>query len=163
MHTIKKANEQYKNGNYDKAYDLYIAAKKQYGFKSLDINISQCLKMMKRINTTITRQIKNTDVPSIKKKYTQNRLIKNFDEEAYLKANSELEDIIEDVEIYLDKNGLNEIEQGKKKFHVDFEPFSEKIYLEAFPEAEAMVKEGEFALANLLVRGLNHTMNHFNS
>jgi len=30
-------------------------------------------------------------------------------------------------------------------------------------EAEAMVKHGADALANLLVRGLNHTMNHFNS
>jgi len=30
-------------------------------------------------------------------------------------------------------------------------------------EAEAMVKHGADALENLLVRGLNHTMNHFNS
>jgi len=30
-------------------------------------------------------------------------------------------------------------------------------------EAEALVKRGADALANLLVRGLNHTMNHFNS
>ena len=30
-------------------------------------------------------------------------------------------------------------------------------------EAEAMVKHGADALANLLVWGLNHTMNHFNS
>ena len=31
------------------------------------------------------------------------------------------------------------------------------------PEAEAMVKRAADALANLLVRGLSHTMNHFNS
>jgi peptidyl-tRNA hydrolase len=30
-------------------------------------------------------------------------------------------------------------------------------------EAEAIVKHGADALANLLVRGLSHTMNHFNS
>jgi len=30
-------------------------------------------------------------------------------------------------------------------------------------ESEAMVKQGADALENLLVRGLNHTMNHFNS
>ena len=45
---------------------------------------------------------------------------------------------------------------------------AEKFVLKPFksdnvPEAEAMVKHGADALANLLVRGLNHTMNHFNS
>ena len=30
-------------------------------------------------------------------------------------------------------------------------------------EAEAMIKRGADALSNILVRGLNHTMNHFNS
>ena len=45
---------------------------------------------------------------------------------------------------------------------------AEKFVLKPFksdnvPEAEAMVNRGADALANLLVRGLNHTMNHFNS
>ncbi|MGY8780084.1 MAG: aminoacyl-tRNA hydrolase [Fidelibacterota bacterium] len=45
---------------------------------------------------------------------------------------------------------------------------AEKFVLKPFrvddePEAEAMVKRGADALENLLVRGLNHTMNHFNS
>ena len=45
---------------------------------------------------------------------------------------------------------------------------AEKFVLKPFrsddkPEADAMVKRGADALANLLVRGLNHTMNHFNS
>ena len=45
---------------------------------------------------------------------------------------------------------------------------AEKYVLKPFraddkPEAEAMVSRGADALENLLVRGLNHTMNHFNS
>ena len=45
---------------------------------------------------------------------------------------------------------------------------AEKFVLKPFKsenvtEAEAMVNRGADALANLLVRGLNHTMNHFNS
>jgi PTH1 family peptidyl-tRNA hydrolase len=45
---------------------------------------------------------------------------------------------------------------------------AEKFVLKPFRsddeiEAEAMVKRGADALSNLLVRGLNHTMNHFNS
>jgi PTH1 family peptidyl-tRNA hydrolase len=45
---------------------------------------------------------------------------------------------------------------------------AEKFVLKPFrtddePEAEAMVKRGADALENLLIRGINHTMNHFNS
>ena len=45
---------------------------------------------------------------------------------------------------------------------------AEKFVLKPFRsddeiEAEAMVKRGADVLSNLLVRGLNHTMNHFNS
>jgi peptidyl-tRNA hydrolase len=45
---------------------------------------------------------------------------------------------------------------------------AEKYVLKPFQsndvsEAEAMVKRAADALANLLVRGLSHTMNHFNS
>jgi len=45
---------------------------------------------------------------------------------------------------------------------------AEKFVLKPFrtddsPEADAMVKRGADALDNLLIRGLNHTMNHFNS
>lgn len=45
---------------------------------------------------------------------------------------------------------------------------AEKYVLKPFrsedlTEAESMVKRGADALDNLLVRGLNHTMNHFNS
>ena len=41
--------------------------------------------------------------------------------------------------------GLDEIKRGKRKFHPDFEPFDEKVYLEAFPEVYAMVKYGKFS------------------
>jgi peptidyl-tRNA hydrolase len=45
---------------------------------------------------------------------------------------------------------------------------AEKFVLKPFrvddePEAESMVKRGADALENILVRGLDHTMNHFNS
>jgi PTH1 family peptidyl-tRNA hydrolase len=45
---------------------------------------------------------------------------------------------------------------------------AEKFVLKPFrtndkPEAKTMVKRGADALENLLIRGINHTMNHYNS
>ena len=76
-------------------------------------------------------------------------MIQNFNEEAYLEANTDVREAIErgdfpSVALYLKHFGLQRIQHGKTKFHKDLEPFSTASYLEAFPEVEGLVKSGAF-------------------
>jgi len=77
-------------------------------------------------------------------------MIQNFNNKAYLEANSDVREAVErgefpSVEVYLEQFGLKRIEYGKTKFHKDFEPYNEAVYLEEFPEVEALVQTGEFS------------------
>ena len=76
-------------------------------------------------------------------------LIENFDEIAYLDANPDIKTGIENGEFrdalhHLETFGLNEIEQGLRKFHKDFEPFDESKYLEAFSDVNLLLEEGKY-------------------
>ena len=66
----------------------------------------------------------------------EEELIKGFDKENFFKANPDLKEI---------KNiNLEEIREGKRKFHKDFEVFNEKIYLNKFPDIKDAVEKGLF-------------------
>lgn len=77
-------------------------------------------------------------------------LIFGFNEDAYLEANPDVQDAIEngqfrDATHHLETFGLNEIENGQRKFHNDFEPFNEAVYLATFEEVENLIKKEEFS------------------
>ena len=64
--------------------------------------------------------------------------IEGLDEEAYLKANSDIQIAItkgnfQSVDEHFTLFGFDEIKTGKRRFHVDFTPFDEKLYLQIFP------------------------------
>jgi len=72
------------------------------------------------------------------------KYIRSFNEEAFLDANLDVKIAIDrgdfpSVGHYLKHFGLRRIEHGKCKFHKLFEPYNEKVYLEEFPDAEALV------------------------
>jgi len=80
----------------------------------------------------------------------EERLIKGFNEAAYLEANLDVKEALErgdfpSVEIYLEQFGLKRIEAGVSQFHKDFEPFNQVVYLESTPEVKEAVKNGTFA------------------
>jgi len=96
---------------------------------------------------------KNTIIESIEEDIPEEeKLIKGFDEEAYLTVNPDVKETVErgdfpSVEIYLKQFGLKRIEHGKTKFHKNLEPFSITSYLKTFQEVEALVKSGEYSSA----------------
>lgn len=64
-------------------------------------------------------------------------MIKGFDQTAYLEAN---DDILKgEVE---QKRALHEIATGKHRFHKDFDPFDEKLYLEKYHDVKEQIGEG---------------------
>ena len=70
---------------------------------------------------------------------------------AFKSANSDLQYLSDrDVEKYLNESGLGEIEAGERKFHIDYTPFSESLYLKLFPDVRQEVKERE------IVSGFEH-------
>ncbi len=76
-------------------------------------------------------------------------MIKVFDEVAYLKANPDIADMIEegsveDLRTHLDNFGIKDIKEGLRKFHDDFEPYNESLYLNSFPDINKAVEEGKF-------------------
>ena len=76
-------------------------------------------------------------------------LIAGFDEEAYLEANPDVKEGIKNGQFrdalhHLETFGLNEIEQGLRKFHKGFESFDESKYLEAFPDVNMLLEEGKY-------------------
>ena len=78
-----------------------------------------------------------------------NNFIKDFDEDAYLEANPDVQIGIEngqfkDAKHHLETFGFDEIEQGLRKFHKDFEPFNEMEYLEAVPTVKTLIEEGKY-------------------
>jgi len=78
-----------------------------------------------------------------------NIIIKDFDEISYLESNLDIKELIEknifkSVSEYLKKRGLQEIGNGIRKFHKNFEPFNEKLYLEKFPDIKEAVEKGLF-------------------
>jgi len=84
-----------------------------------------------------------------KKKKKTNIIINGFDEEKYLEANPDVREAIrkgqfKSAKDHLEKFGLNEIKEGKRKFHPDFELYNEEKYLEANPDVKEAVDKGEF-------------------
>ena len=74
----------------------------------------------------------------------------NFDEEAYLDANPDVKESIKKGNFHntihhLETYGINEIKNGKRKFHKDFEPYSETVYLKYFPDLNSMLEAGEYS------------------
>ena len=87
-----------------------------------------------------------------KQKNSIEPLIEGFNEEAYLEANLDVKEAVErkdfpNVEVYLEQFGLKRIEAGETKFHKDFEPFSENVYLEEFPEVNSLIQSEVFSSA----------------
>ncbi len=77
-------------------------------------------------------------------------LIAGFDIDAYLEANPDVKKGIEkgqfqDALQHLELFGLDEIQNGDRRFHKDLNFYSEAAYLTTFPEVEALVKNGEFS------------------
>lgn len=70
-----------------------------------------------------------------------------FDEKAYLKANPDIQNLIDEGKIkdgfeHLQIGGLEEIQKGWRKFHHRFEPYDEALYIVLFPDAKEAVEEG---------------------
>lgn len=75
--------------------------------------------------------------------------INNFDEESYLEANPDVKGAIEkgllkSATEHLIKYGLEEIKEGKRKFHPDLDFYNEDFYLETHPDVVNALKEGEY-------------------
>jgi GT2 family glycosyltransferase len=82
-------------------------------------------------------------------------LIDQFDDKAYLKANPDIQILIDvgrlkDALEHLSIGGLEAIEKGLRKFHCDFEPFDEALYLSNFLGIQKAIDEGHFT------SGFNH-------
>lgn len=74
-------------------------------------------------------------------------MIQDFKNKAYLEANSDINEAIEkgdfpSVEVYLEQFGLKRIENGKTKFHKDFEPYNEAKYLLLNEDVKKAAEEG---------------------
>ena len=87
-----------------------------------------------------------------KKKDDKRETIEDFDKEAYLEANLDVKEAIEngsfkDASHHLEMFGFDEIKKGDRQFHKDLEPFFEKIYLERFPEVHNLMKNREVSSA----------------
>ncbi len=87
------------------------------------------------------------------KKVIENKVVKeliqDFDELAYLEANPDVKEGIENGQFkdalhHLETFGLNEIEQGLRKFHKDFEEFNDLHYIEYFPELKKLIDSSQF-------------------
>ena len=79
-------------------------------------------------------------------------LIVNFDEAAYLEANPDVAEAIEngqfkDVQHHLELFGLNEIQKGVRKFHRDLEPYDESLYLNYFIDKDEHILNGDYSSA----------------
>jgi len=77
-------------------------------------------------------------------------LINDFDEQAYLDANPDVVEGIangqfKDALHHLETFGLNEIEEGVRRFHKGFESFDESRYLEAFADLNPLLEEGKYS------------------
>jgi len=87
-----------------------------------------------------------------KNKTNKKELIIGFDEKKFLEANPDIKEAIDngtnnDVYEHLEKFSLEEIRQGIRKFHLDFEPFNEVIYLNCFSDIKEAVEKEEFKSA----------------
>jgi hypothetical protein len=76
-------------------------------------------------------------------------MIRNFDIDAFFKANVDLERALEDgeydsFESYMRSHGDAEIQKGLRKFHNEFAPFDETYYQKLFPEVAEAVQKGDF-------------------
>ncbi|MCK5535541.1 MAG: glycosyltransferase, partial [Bacteroidales bacterium] len=79
-----------------------------------------------------------------------NNFIKDFDEDAYLEANPDVQIGIEngqfkDAKHHLETFGFDEIKLGMRKFHKEFEVFSVNKYMEFFPDIDKAIKDGDFS------------------
>ncbi len=78
--------------------------------------------------------------------------IMGFDEKAYLKANPDIADAIEknqfkDAKHHLKLFGLNEIKEGKRKFHINHATFDENVYLLLNSDINRLIKSGKISSA----------------
>ncbi|MEA2048170.1 MAG: glycosyltransferase [Campylobacterota bacterium] len=73
--------------------------------------------------------------------------INTFDSASYLEANEDVKNAIEikklkSVDQHLKSGGLDEIREGKRKFHQAFDVFDEALYVKKFSDIRYAVKEG---------------------
>ena len=76
-------------------------------------------------------------------------MIENFNVEKFLEANPDIKMIMEEkvfnsFEEYMKQEGLKEIREGIRQFHIDYEPYDEKRYLFLFPDIKEAVEKGVF-------------------
>ncbi len=76
-------------------------------------------------------------------------LLKNLDIDSYLEANQEVNRVIKEdhfpnVDIYLKQFGLKRIEEGKERFHKNYDYFNEILYIECLPDVGESIEEGKF-------------------
>ena len=67
-------------------------------------------------------------------------LYEKFDKKAFLKANSDIKDI--KIDKFIDI--AYDIFLGKRKFHIDFEPYDENIYLDIHKDVSKAIEDGAF-------------------
>lgn len=73
-------------------------------------------------------------------------MIRNFNITEYVNANPEVKQAVDggklsDIEAYLETTGFEKIKLGQQKFHPDFEPFDEAVYLNTFKGIQKVVDE----------------------
>ena len=93
------------------------------------------------------------DIVSGRKPWAKDRTrlhpsIKSFNYKFFIEANTDLfgEDGFDMVvlERYMEKVGFGEIARGERRFHPEFAPFSESLYLESYPKIREDVEAGYF-------------------
>ena len=96
----------------------------------------------------------STETQSVKQnEISFKNLIHSFDIEAYLEANPDLKKLYDNanrdsfIKEHLYAVGLDEIKDGKRKFHHEFEVFDDELYKSEFPKVKDAVDNGDFSTA----------------
>ncbi len=76
-------------------------------------------------------------------------MINYFNKNDFLEVNPDInEKLLDkqyvDIEDYLQRVGLKEIEQGKRKFHKSYAPYDDQLYGKIFPDVEEAIQKKEF-------------------
>lgn len=68
-------------------------------------------------------------------------MIKGFNEAAYLACNQDIVKAGVNPKQHFKNRGIHNIAASQRQFHKDFQPFDEKLYLEAFPNIQKEIKK----------------------
>ena len=104
---------------------------------------------MKKRLWKIVRRFDRVDSKKIKQK--NNIYIKHsIDTQSYLEANTDVKIAIErgdfkSADEHLQKFGLKELQEGKRKFHKDFEPYNEELYKTTVKDLENEMQENGYS------------------